>query len=124
MEIKKTEKKAKVKKVREKKPFKERLGGLFFTVIALGIAVAVFVGFMFLQNYFSERINYKDILVVKSEIPAGEIITTENIQNYFTRKQINVLDALRALSPSFEYETSLRNEKQGNFSILGRNFGV
>ena len=51
-------KKVKVKKIKkEKLPFKERLGGLFFTMIALILAVVVFAGFLFLQSYYFQH-NY------------------------------------------------------------------
>lgn len=98
-------KKAKVKKMKGNQvPFKERLGGLMYTVIALVIAVVVFVGFIFLQNYFSEKISYKEVFVVKTEIPAGEIITESNIANYFGKKQINALDAVEGAYTPADYE--------------------
>lgn len=99
------ERKAKIKKAKsEKVSIKERLGGLFFTVIALIVAIAVFAGFMFLQGYFSEKIIYTDVFVVKQQIPEGEIITEDNISTYFEKKQINSLNAVEgAISPS-EYK--------------------
>ena len=98
-------KKTKVKKMKGNQvPFKERLGGLMYTVIALAIAVVVFVGFIFLQNYFSEKISYKEVFVVKTEIPAGEIITESNIANYFGKKQINALDAVEGAYTPADYE--------------------
>lgn len=99
------EKKTKVKKAKaEKISIKDRLGGLFFTVIALIVAAVVFAGFMFLQSYFSEKIIYKNVFVVKQEIPVGEIITADNVSTYFESKQINSLNAVEgAIQPS-EYK--------------------
>lgn len=96
------EKKAKVKRAKsEKVSIKDRLGGLFFTVIALIVSAVVFAGFMFLQSYFSEKIIYQDVFVVKQEIPAGEIITGDNISTYFEKKQVNSLNAVvGAIKPS------------------------
>lgn len=97
----KMEKKSKVKRIKDRVSIKDRLGGLFFTVIALAVAAVVFAGFMFLQSYFSEKIVYKEILVVKKEIPEGEIITESNISNYFGRKKINALNVVAgSLAPS------------------------
>lgn len=96
------EKKTKVKRAKaEKISIKDRLGGLFFTVIALIVAAVVFSAFMFLQSYFAEKIIYKNIFVVKQEIPAGEIIKEDNISTYFESKQINSLNAVEgAIQPS------------------------
>jgi hypothetical protein len=97
--------KTKVKKIKgEKVPMKERLGGLMFTVIAIIIAVVVFIGFVFLQNFFTEKISYKQAFVVKTEIPAGEILTEENIQNYFGLKEINALDAVESAYTADQYQ--------------------
>ena len=96
------EKKAKVKKAKTQRvSLKERMGSLFFTVIALIVAMAVFAGFMFLQSYFSEHITYKEVLVVTADIPEGEIITEENIGNYFGQKKMNALE-IKNLSKSFD----------------------
>lgn len=92
--MEKKEKKVRVKKVKDrgaKVPMKERLGSLFFTVLALGIAVVVFAGFMLLQSVFSENIIYKEVLVVVQDIPEGEILTAENIGNYLGTRKVNEL---------------------------------
>lgn len=99
------EKKVKVKRAKsEKVSIKDRLGGLFFTVIALIVAGVVFAGFMFLESHFSETIIYKDVFVVKQEVPAGEIITEDNISTYFEKKQVNSANAVSGSIQPSEYK--------------------
>lgn len=99
--------KEKKKKVRVRKmkgikrvSMKERIGNLFFTVVALIIAIVVFAGFMLLQSVFSENIIYREVLVVVKEIPEGEILTEENVGDYLGAKKMNELDTtVGAVSP-------------------------
>lgn len=92
--MEKKERKVRVKKMKEKVPMKERLGSLFFTILSLAIAVVVFAGFMVLQSVFSENIIYKEVLTVVKNIPEGEILTEENIKEYFGIKKVNELYAV------------------------------
>lgn len=86
-----SERKIKIKERKQKRSLKERISGLFFAVISLICAIAVFIGLLFLDNYFSEDITYKEIVVCKKDIPEGEIITEENLETYLGVQNINVL---------------------------------
>lgn len=86
------ERKPRVKKIREKKSFKEVASGLLFGIISFALAAALFVGLIFLQNYFSDDITYREVIVATADIPANEIITEENISKYFDRRSYNILN--------------------------------
>ena len=86
------ESKVKVKKKKQKKSAKEIISGMLFAVIGLALAGGLFVGLMFLQNYFSDDITLKEVLVVKEPVAKGEIITEENAASYFESKSYNILN--------------------------------
>lgn len=85
------EKTVKVKQRKPKKSLKERISSLFFAIISSVCAIALFIGLLFLDNYFSEDITYKEVVVCKKDIPEGEIITETNIETYLGVQNVNVL---------------------------------
>lgn len=87
------EKKAKVRSMKPKKSFKERASSFLFAIISLAVAAVLFVGLLFLQNYFAEDITYREVIVASVDIPEGEIITEENFGKYFGTSNINVLNS-------------------------------
>lgn len=92
----KKEKKVKIidrksEKIKSEKSLKEKISGLFFTVISLVCAMTLFIGLVFLQNYFTEDITYEEIIVSIKTIPEGEIITKSNFDTYFGAQNINIL---------------------------------
>lgn len=64
-----------------------------FVFLSLLLTAGLFVGLIFLQNYLSEEITYKTVIVAKSDIPENTIFTKENATKYLKFKQINILDA-------------------------------
>ena len=87
------EKKAKVRSMKPKKSFKERASSFLFAIISLAVAAVLFVGLLFLQNYFAEDITYREVIVASVDIPEGEIITEENFGKYFGTSNVNVLNS-------------------------------
>lgn len=85
------EKKPKIKKIKEPR-VKKSGRSLLFTGLSLILTIVMFVGLIFLQDYLSEKITYKQVVVAKRDIPDNEVITEENIEKYFTVKSINILD--------------------------------
>lgn len=85
------ENKPKIKRIKEPR-VKKSSGSLLFTGLSLILTIAMFIGLIFLQDYLSEKITYKQVVVAKKDIPDNEIITEENLEKYFTVKSINILD--------------------------------
>lgn len=76
-----------------KKPsLKGKGSSLAFALLALVLTILVFGGLLLVQNAFTEKIVYKQVVVAKVDIPEKEIITSENAATYFEVKQMNVLD--------------------------------
>lgn len=76
-----------------KKPsLKGKGSSLAFALLALVLTIVVFGGLLFLQNFFTEEIVYKSVVVAKVDIPENEIITADNAASYFEIKNMNVLD--------------------------------
>ena len=76
-----------------KKPsLKGKGSSLAFALLALVLTILVFGGLLLLQNAFTEKIVYKQVVVAKVDIPEKEIITADNAATYFEVKQMNVLD--------------------------------
>ena len=86
------ERKPRIKKIREKRSFKDIASGMLFAVIGLVLAGGLFIGLMFLQSYFSDDITYKEVVVAAKDIPAGEVITEKNVAEYFTSRSYNALN--------------------------------
>ena len=79
-----------LKKEREgKKGF--QMSTLLFALLALILTVALFFGLIVLQNHLSEEIIYTDVIVAKTDIPEGMILTMENAATYLERRQVNSL---------------------------------
>ena len=80
--------------VKRLKKEKEGKGGfqmstIVFALLALILTVALFFGLIFIQNHLSEEIIYTDVIVAKTDIPEGTIITMENANLYLERRQFN-----------------------------------
>ena len=84
------EHKPKIKKIHKENNIKA--SSVMLIVLSFVLTIALFFGLIVLQNKFSQEIVYQPVLVAKIDIPAKTIITQENINKYFTTKQINVLD--------------------------------
>lgn len=84
------EHKPKIKKIHNEKNIKA--SSVMLIVLSFVLTIALFFGLIILQNKFSQEIVYQPVLVAKIDIPAKTIITQENINKYFTTKQINILD--------------------------------
>ena len=76
-----------------KAPKTPKATNIAFVFLSLLLTAGLFVGLIFLQNYLSEEITYKTVIVAKSDIPENTIFTKENATKYLTFKQINILDA-------------------------------
>lgn len=84
------ERKPKVKKIKTKKKFKA--SSIFFFFISLVLTVFVFMGLIIAENRLSGKTVYKEVLTVKKEVPVGEIITKENLSDYFVVSKIDIID--------------------------------
>lgn len=83
------EKKVKIKKMRDNTNRGKRFfSSLVFAIIALVIAGGSFIGLLYAQSYFSREVVYMDVACANETIKKGEIITEENISQYFTSKKI------------------------------------
>lgn len=78
-----------------KKPdLKGKTSSLVFALLALVLTILVFGILLFLQNIFKEDVTYKQVVIAKTDIPEGEIITMGNAQLYFDVKSMNILDTM------------------------------
>ena len=116
------EKRVRVKKAREKVSFKEQMGSLFFTVIALLVAVVVFIAFLFHSSaimmifvYFIayNKISFQNILFLISislivlfsfteVLEFTGFLLNENLSDegaYLTRS-VNMFRILVAIAPA------------------------
>ena len=86
------ERKPKIEKM--KKP-REKMNpsSLLFVGLSLLLTVGFYFGLIIVQNLLLEDVTYKQVVVAKNTIPENTIITEENAPEYFTLKQINILDA-------------------------------
>lgn len=87
-------KKPKIAKIKTNKrqSLKITASSLLWAAIALVVTVALFIGLLFLQNYLSDEVIYKSVVIAKTDIPENTIITKENAEKYLTMKNINILD--------------------------------
>lgn len=86
--------KPKITKIKKDKKPRQKITmtSLLWAAIALIITVVLFVGLLFLQNYLSDEVIYKSVVVAKTDIPENTIITKDNANKYLTMKNINILD--------------------------------
>lgn len=69
------------------------ISSIAFALLALVLTVVVFAGLVYAENALTDNIVYKEVVVAKSDIPENEIVTEANMNQYFTIKSVNVLDA-------------------------------
>lgn len=79
-------KKVKVKKIKTHSATKS-LTGIF---ISLFITMAIFGGLIYLNNYISEDISYKQTVVAIANIPENLCITKDNASEYFAIKSRDI----------------------------------
>lgn len=79
-------KRAKVKKVKTHSTAKS----LTAIISALIITMAIFTGLIYLNNYISEDVAYKDVVVAKNNIPENLYVTQENASDYFTIESVDI----------------------------------
>ena len=86
--------KPKITKIKKDKKPRQKITmtSLLWAAIALIVTVVLFVGLLFLQNYLSDEVIYKSVVVAKTDIPENTIITKDNAGKYLTMKNINILD--------------------------------
>lgn len=83
-------KKPKIKKIKNKK--KITFSSVLFFFISLILTLFVFVGLIIAENVLSEKAAYVDIVVASKDIPAGEVITSENVSKYFKVAQVDIIN--------------------------------
>lgn len=85
------DKSQKIKKVRKEK-IKKSASSVLFMGLSFFLTIALFIGLVIAQNLLTDKIIYKEILIARIDIPRNTIITEDNIEAYFTKKNINILD--------------------------------
>ena len=85
------DKSQKIKKVRKDK-IKKSASSVLFMGLSFFLTIALFIGLVIAQNLLTDKIIYKEVLIERIDIPRNTIITEDNIEAYFTKKNINILD--------------------------------
>lgn len=80
-----------VKEGNKKRILKGKSMSVVFAALALTITLVAFGGLLLLQRHFSDQVVYKDVVVAKEEVPAGEIVTMENAAKYFEIKPVDTM---------------------------------
>ena len=88
----KKEKDVDIRNVNKKMKQKGKGASLAFAFLSLALTVGAFAGLLFVQDIFSEDIVYKNVVVAAKEIPENFIVKTENANEYFQLKNVNVID--------------------------------
>lgn len=58
-------------------------------ILAFAVSILVFIGVVCLESYALEDKSTMTVVVASKDIPANTIITSENVNSYFTTKQVN-----------------------------------
>ena len=81
------------KKTKKMKIMKTKGPSSFLSIlISFIMSVVIFLGLIVVQNKFSNNISYKKVVSCIQAVPAGTLITEDNISQYFTTKNVNILD--------------------------------
>lgn len=92
----------------KKRDGKKTASSVLFMGLSLFLTIALFIGLVIAQSFLLEDITYKEIVIAKTDIPRNVIITENNIETYFTKKAVNILDVTAG---AMELPTELIGQK-------------
>lgn len=78
----------KVKKLNFQKLDKHNI---ILIAVSMAAVVGIFVGLIYLERYINKPVEYGKVVISIADIPSGTVLTEENIPNFFTREERDIL---------------------------------
>ena len=64
------------------------LGKTLYIVISLVLTIVLFIAMLYVRDRLSDEITYNEVITVAKTCPEGEVITSKNVDTYFTISKI------------------------------------